>query len=305
LVDVLQAMGWTVFWDRMVPTRSTFDQAIESALDAAKCVIVLWSQSSVGSAFVRGEAHRGVAGGTLLPVLIDEVEPPMGFGQLNMVNLVGWTGQPEQRVEELVRSVATIIDRPKSIAAFLTPVDLHLVTGAIDRYPDLGATVNTRCRLTNSETFGLELKALELKATRDGHSLLDLVPRLFYAARGGEHTQVTGSLPVAIGPASSWESGVQFRDERTDIPNVWPAGQYEFDLTGLVTPLSTAASSLGATTLRTTFRAIVTQSVESQLARWRNASKTEWDQSYASDRARGFTLNLTDINVVTGRSSPA
>ena len=60
LVDVMQAMGWTVFWDRMMRAGSQFDKLLESELDAAKCVIVLLSRSSVVSAFgTRGGSQSG------------------------------------------------------------------------------------------------------------------------------------------------------------------------------------------------------------------------------------------------------
>jgi len=37
--------GWSVWWDRDYSARETFDQVIEEAINAARCVVVLWSKS--------------------------------------------------------------------------------------------------------------------------------------------------------------------------------------------------------------------------------------------------------------------
>jgi hypothetical protein len=56
LVQFLMQQGWSVWWDRTIPLGKTYDQVIEEALDAARCVVVVWSQGSVASHWVRTEA---------------------------------------------------------------------------------------------------------------------------------------------------------------------------------------------------------------------------------------------------------
>jgi TIR domain-containing protein len=284
LVDVLQAKGWSVFWDQGIRPGSPFAQEIETEISAAKCAIVLWSRRSVESAFVRNEASFAMQRGALLPVLFDDVKPPLGFEDLVTWSLVGWSGQQDDRLDRLVADVTDRIGRSE---AFVWPIDANLVTGARDRHPDLGPTVNMMCRATNNLPYPIELSQLEIRVSRDGEAIFHLRHHLFYNARGGEHTQVAGELPVIIIPDATWESGVQFRDVQPDISNVWPAGRYEFELIGLA----------ATTSLRTTFRANVEQYVEKEMTRWRNASTEEWNASRASDRALGFPLRLTDIKV--------
>jgi len=45
-VDVLKQHGYSVWWDRTIPPKKTFEEVINKALSQAKCVIVLWSSRS-------------------------------------------------------------------------------------------------------------------------------------------------------------------------------------------------------------------------------------------------------------------
>ena len=59
LAKALQDMGWSVWWDRSIPTGKTFVEVIKAELEAAKCAVVVWSRHSVvrvGSASRRGRA---------------------------------------------------------------------------------------------------------------------------------------------------------------------------------------------------------------------------------------------------------
>lgn len=95
LVRALESQGFSVWWDQRVPGGEDWRDAIERALDAAACVIVVWTQASVGreGGFVRDEASRARARGVLVPVLLDRVDPPLGFGELQAIDLTRWRGR--------------------------------------------------------------------------------------------------------------------------------------------------------------------------------------------------------------------
>jgi hypothetical protein len=82
---------WSVFWDREIPVGLTWDDIVEGALDAAKCVVVLWSPAASNSEWVRIEAAEGADRGILAPALIEETKSPLRFRRIQAANLVGWT----------------------------------------------------------------------------------------------------------------------------------------------------------------------------------------------------------------------
>jgi serine/threonine-protein kinase len=94
LIDALEAEGFTVWWDTHIGGGAHWREDIQEHLDAAKCVIVVWSKRSVGPEgdFVRDEASRARKRGAYLPVSLDAVDPPLGFGEIQSISLKGWRG---------------------------------------------------------------------------------------------------------------------------------------------------------------------------------------------------------------------
>ena len=72
----------------------TFDHAIEQQLEAAGSVVVLWSEHSVASEWVRNEAAVASERDTLVPALIDTVRLPLEFRRRHTADLTRWTGDP-------------------------------------------------------------------------------------------------------------------------------------------------------------------------------------------------------------------
>jgi predicted ATPase len=89
LVEAIERRGWAVWWDRKIDAGATFDREIETAIDEARCIVVVWSSHSVGSDWVRSEANEGLTRGILVPVAIDPVRPPLAFRLTQTIDMTG------------------------------------------------------------------------------------------------------------------------------------------------------------------------------------------------------------------------
>jgi hypothetical protein len=112
LAEPLEALGWSVWWDRVIAAGRTFDDVIEEAIDSTKCVVVLWSKSSVRSRWVRAEAEEGALRGVLVPVMIEQAKIPLAFRRIQAADLVGWDGSRTPGFERLIADIASLIGQP-------------------------------------------------------------------------------------------------------------------------------------------------------------------------------------------------
>ena len=87
LVQLLEAQGLSIFWDRHIPPGKSWRDHIGQALADARCVIVVWSHHSIVSSFVAEEADDARVRGILVPVMIDSVMPPLGFRSVQAADL--------------------------------------------------------------------------------------------------------------------------------------------------------------------------------------------------------------------------
>jgi hypothetical protein len=87
IVLVLEKAGHSVWWDRHIQGGAQYNSEIENAVAAADAMVVLWSERSVQSAWVRDEAAEGRDRGKLVPVTLDGTKPPLGFRQFQTINL--------------------------------------------------------------------------------------------------------------------------------------------------------------------------------------------------------------------------
>jgi hypothetical protein len=93
IVDALAREGLDAWWDHEIPPGRSWDEVIASRIGAAKVTIVIWSRRSIGSDFVKEEAQIALEAGKLVPVRVDDIEPPIGFRRTHAANLIGWRGE--------------------------------------------------------------------------------------------------------------------------------------------------------------------------------------------------------------------
>ena len=60
LAQTLESLGWSVWWDRRIPTGKRFAKVIEEKLDVSQTVVVVWTHHSIESDWVHTEAAEGL-----------------------------------------------------------------------------------------------------------------------------------------------------------------------------------------------------------------------------------------------------
>jgi len=90
LVAMLEAEGWTVWWDTSLAAADLYRDEIMKQLVAARAVIAIWTPNSIKSDWVRAEAGAAKKDGKLIPVKTSDVanaDIPLPFGEMHTENV--------------------------------------------------------------------------------------------------------------------------------------------------------------------------------------------------------------------------
>lgn len=118
VIALLESAGYQVWWDGLLEGGETYLPTTEAALAGADVVVALWSKTSVDSNWVRDEAGHGRDRSRLVPVSIDGAEPPLGFRQIQVIDLNKWRGNAaDANAQALLRAVAAQAGRAVTVPA--------------------------------------------------------------------------------------------------------------------------------------------------------------------------------------------
>ncbi len=117
LAQALERAGHSVWWDEHIKAGAQYNKEIDRALKEADAVVVLWSERSVDSAWVRDEAAAGRDSGRLIPVSLDDVEPPLGFRQYQTIDLASARGRGRSGALKQLVGAVEALGRPIAIKA--------------------------------------------------------------------------------------------------------------------------------------------------------------------------------------------
>jgi hypothetical protein len=111
LVQGLRANGLAVCWDQDIALDAPREVTIKRELDAARVVVVAWSNAAVVSEDIVAQARRARHQGKLIQIFLDHgCEPPLLFGERQGVNLADWTGNPaDPRIQRLAAAAKAVI----------------------------------------------------------------------------------------------------------------------------------------------------------------------------------------------------
>lgn len=96
LVTALESHGFDVWWDGLLKGGDRFLQVTENALETADVVLVAWTETSANSDWVCDEATRGRDRKCLLSITLDGTEPPLGFRQIQYLDVSGEGDVPDR-----------------------------------------------------------------------------------------------------------------------------------------------------------------------------------------------------------------
>jgi hypothetical protein len=146
LVTLLEAEGWTVWWDKALSAADLYRDEIMKQLASARAVITIWTPNSIRSDWVRAEAGTAKKEGKLIPVKTPDVtyaEIPLPFGEMHTESL----GSSELIRAAIVAQLAKPTVEPSAAALLAKGFKYEVLTwfgivgGALTLFTNLGAVL--------------------------------------------------------------------------------------------------------------------------------------------------------------------
>ena len=106
VAEALSRRDLRVQIDKGIEPGSDYSSSVSHQLDASEAVVVFWSRDSIESSWVNAEAQEGLRRGILVPVLLDDVAPPLAFRSVQSADLRRPTPEALERLADTVARVA-------------------------------------------------------------------------------------------------------------------------------------------------------------------------------------------------------
>jgi hypothetical protein len=107
---LLEEKGWSVWWDPEIPVGQQYDTVIETELQNAGCVLVVWTKRSIASEWVKNEATAAAQEGKLVPVVLEGITLPLAFRRMECAMMPGWSGDPDHpELEKLYGAISNTL----------------------------------------------------------------------------------------------------------------------------------------------------------------------------------------------------
>jgi TIR domain len=292
LAELLEQQRWTVFWDRHLEPGGKWPDVLEVELTRAGCVVVAWSKASIASRWVRKEAKSGIQRSVLIPARLEDVAPPPGFKDLHAADLMRWDGTPEAaEFQGLVQAIHKKIGGRGDVS--MDPTSLVVVVGDPETYRGVGPILNLTCEFSNESDLPVVIRRLELEGQGPEEREYHLRWHLFYGTEGRQQTKIDASARIELPPGETKELGIQFQGPLLGGGELWPIGDYAFELLGWAYGRPPGAKA----NLTTEFRATLSAPDAAWLRHWQNIESHAWDDPSITDRAVGIPFPMHDIKL--------
>jgi len=143
IVHLLEDHGWDVFWDQETRAGTLWPKVLEEELNQARCLVALWTTTSIESRWVRIEAYEALQSEKLVPVLLDKVRPPLEFRQTQTFDLTDWSGdRSDTRLSQLLADLTEIVKAPGAHGPVQKPARILVPPTLLREIPDEPRTAN-------------------------------------------------------------------------------------------------------------------------------------------------------------------
>jgi hypothetical protein len=293
LAEALEQVGWSVFWDRRLEPGGQWPDVLEVELTQAGCVVVAWTETSIASCWVRKEAESGKKRECLIPVRLANVAPPSGFEDLHAADLVGWDGAPETaEFQGLVQAIRKKIGGRGDVT--IDPELLLMVVGDPETYVGVGPMLNLTCGFSNESNRPVVIRRMDLEGKGPEEEEYHLRWHLFYDTEGRQQKKkIDATARIELAPGDTKKLGIQFQGPLFGSGELWPMGDYAFELLGWAHDRTSQEKA----NLITAFRATLSADDAAWLRDWQNVDSRAWDDPRITDRAVGIPLPMHDIKL--------
>lgn len=213
---------WDLWWDDMIVGR--FTDAIESEMQKVRCAIPFWSsQSRTKDTFtdeLRLAQRHSVE---LLPIRLDDSEPPYGYGAYSYCDLRGWSGEQDHKgLQQLLRRLGLVVPprgkpkRPPSLASRRIP--LPTLFPSVSSYETQLVPSDAVRALRVFGAPAILVSAFDTATSRQSEPLLEALKE--YRERGGFVLLDSGNYEASRRSSRRWKpEGLGTALERT--PHDW------------------------------------------------------------------------------------
>jgi len=218
----LLAPRWDTWWDDKITGR--FAKAIETEIPKARCVVPLFSASSRDKdTFTEelrlGQKHR-IA---LLPVRLDDSDPPYPFGSYSYTEMRGWNGEADHPgFLQLQRRIATIVpprakpQRPAVIANAAIPLPTLFLSVSSHETQLVPADAVQALRVFGAPT--ILVSAYDMVARRKPHAMIDELNE--YRKNGGNVLVDSGNYEASRLGTRRWKVA-DLKEALAQTPHDW------------------------------------------------------------------------------------
>ena len=128
IAEMLVRNGYNVWWDVDLLPGQQFADEINSVIHKAKATIVLWSEYSISSKWVKAETTLALKQNSLIPVWLHKVDLPAPYNTLHTLDLSTWGGDTDEVVlSKLLNGVEALVGKKLSVIKELDKQNIQVV----------------------------------------------------------------------------------------------------------------------------------------------------------------------------------